>query len=215
MLNRILMAAAAVAVLAVPAAASAAHSGSHAPSKVVTHKPCKAKHTKVCKFVKRAKQIKASRVLPLNGKNGLNGHDGANGANGKDGAQGLVGPQGIKGDKGDSYLAGAYYSIAYYNAGDTNAGAIATVACKNTTDTAISGGVSVDDYLKNTPVSQSFPGRMDWSTNTPKPNRLDGWVIQFGGNAGATSDKSPEKVKVWALCVPGLSIPVEQTYTQS
>jgi hypothetical protein len=112
-------------------------------------------------------------------------------------------------------LDGAYYAVAYYDKGDTNAGAIATVACKATTDTAISGGVSIDDYTKNTPVAQSFPGRMDWSTNTPKVGRLDGWVVQFGGNAGTVSDKAPEKEKVWALCVPELKLPVVQTYTQS
>jgi hypothetical protein len=58
---------------------------------------------------------------------------------------------------------------------------------------------------------------MDWSlaTPAPKPNRLDGWIVQFGGNAGATADKAPEKVKVWALCVPSTTIPVEVTYTQS
>ena len=44
---------------------------------------------------------------------------------------------------------------------------------------------------------------MDWNTNAPKPSRLDGWIVQFGGNAGTTSDKDPEKVKIWALCVPG------------
>jgi hypothetical protein len=56
---------------------------------------------------------------------------------------------------------------------------------------------------------------MDWSTNAPKADRLDGWIVQFGGNAGATSDKAPEKVKVYALCVPGAQIAVEQTFTQS
>jgi len=65
--------------------------------------------------------------------------------------------------------------------------------------------------MKTVPVGQSFPGRMDWSTNTPKANRLDGWVVQFASQTGS----APEKVKVWALCVPGLSVPVEQTYTQS
>jgi hypothetical protein len=112
-------------------------------------------------------------------------------------------------------LTGAYYSVAYYDKGDTNAGAIATVACKKTTDSAISGGAQVlgldaTANSRNTPVSSSFPGRMDWSTNTPLPNRLDGWIVQFAGGAIA-----PEKVKVWALCVPGLVLPVEQTYVQS
>ena len=56
---------------------------------------------------------------------------------------------------------------------------------------------------------------MDWDTNTPKANRLDGWIVQFGGNAGAVSDKDPLKVKVWALCVPNTDIPVKQTYSQN
>jgi hypothetical protein len=137
------------------------------------------------------------------------------GEQGPKGEPGAPGPKGEPGAPGDSYLTGAYYSVAYYDNGNVNAGAISTVACKLETDTAISGGVSIDDYTKNTPVSQSFPGRMDWATNTPKPNRLDGWVIQFGGNAGAVSDKDPLKVKVWALCVPGLTLPVVETYTQS
>ena len=148
------------------------------------------------------------------GPQGPAGQQGPQGPAGAKGDTGDKGEKGDKGDKGDSYLAGAYYSVAYYNAGNTNAGAIATVACKSTADTAISGGVSIDDYTKNTPVSQSFPGRMDWNTNTPKPNRLDGWIIQFGGNAGPVSDKAPEKVKVWALCVPSLNVPVETTYVQ-
>lgn len=136
------------------------------------------------------------------------------------GAKGDRGYTGAKGAKGDSLMAGAYYSTAFYDVGDTNAGAIATVACKAVTDTAISGGVQTlgldaDANSRNTPVSSSFPGRMDWNTNAPKAGRLDGWIVQFGGNAGATSDKDPQKVKVWALCVPGMTIPVDQTYTQS
>jgi len=141
------------------------------------------------------------------------------GAPGERGPAGPKGDTGAKGAKGDSGLLGAYYSVAFYNAGDTNAGAIATVACKATTDVAISGGVQVlgieeGANARNTPVSSSFPGRMDWSTGAPRPDRLDGWIVQFGGNAGATSDAAPLKTKIWALCVPGASIPVEQTYAQ-
>jgi hypothetical protein len=145
----------------------------------------------------------------------------------KGGATGAAGAAGAKGDKGANGLLGAFYATAFYNAGDTNAGAIATVACDQTSTafTANSGGVQVLGIgdtqgeiaaanSRNTPVSSSFPGRMDWSTNSPKPNRLDGWIVQFGGNAGATSDKDPLKVKVWALCVPDTSIPVVQTYSQ-
>jgi Collagen triple helix repeat (20 copies) len=142
------------------------------------------------------------------GSQGPKGNTGPAGAPGQNGAQG---PAGQNGQNGDSYLQGAYYSVAYYDVGDTNGGAIATVACKAPTDTAISGGVSTDDYTKTVPVGQSFPGRMDWSTNTPKPGRLDGWIVQFASQNG----QAPEKVKVWALCVPNLNAPVNQTYTES
>jgi hypothetical protein len=112
-------------------------------------------------------------------------------------------------------MLGAYYAVAFYDVGDTNSGAIATVACSAITDTAISGGVQIlgldaTANARNTPVSSSFPGRMDWSTNTPKADRLDGWIVQFGGGSIA-----PEKVKVYALCVPSLTVPVVNTYTQS
>jgi hypothetical protein len=151
------------------------------------------------------------------GDAGASGAQGPKGDKGDTGASGPQGPKGDKGDKGDtgaagdSYLDGAYYSVGYYDVGNTNGGAIATVACKAQTDTAISGGVSTDDYTKSVPVGQSLPGRMDWSTNTPKQGRLDGWIIQFASQNGS----APEKVKVWALCVPGLHVPVNQTFTQS
>jgi hypothetical protein len=150
----------------------------------------------------------------------LHGANGLNGAPGPQGEQGNRGPKGDKGDPGDSYLSGAYYSVASYDVGDTNGGAVATVACKAQTDTAISGGVQTlqlgsNGLANNVPVSSSFPGRMDWSTNTPKSGRLDGWIVQFGGNSSSTDLGSPQYVKVWALCVPGLNVPVVQTYTES
>jgi hypothetical protein len=147
----------------------------------------------------------------LLGPKGDTGPQGPQGSQGPKGDTGTTGAQGPKGDKGDSYLDGAYYSVAYYDKGDTNGGAIATVACNAQTDTAISGGVSTDDFTKTVPVGQSFPGRMDWDTNTPKPGRLDGWIVQFASQNGS----APQKVKVWALCVPGLKVPVLPTYTES
>ena len=167
-------------------------------TRAITHKPHKGKHH----ITKRATR----RIIA--GSQGPKGDTGPAGAPGQNGAQG---PAGQNGQNGDSYLQGAYYSVAYYDVGDTNGGAIATVACKAPTDTAISGGVSTDDYTKTVPVGQSFPGRMDWSTNTPKPGRLDGWIVQFASQNG----QAPEKVKVWALCVPNLNVPVNQTYTES
>lgn len=166
--------------------------------------PHKAKH--------HATKRHTSRIVHgARGPKGAAGPAGAPGKNGQDGTQGPAGQNGQNGQNGDSYLKGAYYSVAYYDKGDTNGGAIATVVCKAPTDTAISGGVSTDDYTKTVPVGQSFPGRMDWSTNTPKANRLDGWIVQFASQNGS----APEKVKVWALCVPGLDVSASQTYTQS
>ena len=46
----------------------------------------------------------------------------------------LKGAKGDKGDKGANGLTGAYYAVAYYNKGDTNAGAIATVRASDATD---------------------------------------------------------------------------------
>jgi hypothetical protein len=154
------------------------------------------------------------------GRMGPQGPAGHAGAPGKDST--VAGPKGDKGEKGLSGLEGAFYAVAKYNDGDTNAGAIATVACNSnptkTDYTAIAGGVQTvgtnDTNAYNTPVASSFPGRMDWSTNKPRENRLDGWIVQFGGNAGAQSDKAPEKVNVWALCVPRTDIPVNVTFQQ-
>ncbi len=149
------------------------------------------------------------------GETGAKGDKGDTGDTGIQGIQGVPGEAGVQGEPGDSYLAGAYYAVAKYDVGNTNEGAIATVACSAVTDVAVSGGVQVVDSSKNTPVSSSFPGRMDWNTNTPKVDRLDGWIVQFGGNAGATADKAPEKVNIWALCVPDLTVPVVTTFVQS
>jgi len=168
--------------------------------------------------------LHARKVLHgATGAAGPSGKDGTNGLNGTNGLAGARGPKGDKGDPGaagDSYLHGAYYSVANYDLGDTNGGAVATVACKDQGDTAISGGVQTlqlgtNGLQNNVPVSSSFPGRMDWNTNTPKTGRTDGWIVQFGGNSSSTDLGSPQFVKVWALCVPGLNVPVEQTYSES
>ena len=141
-------------------------------------------------------QIKSGVIditdLSSKARTALKGQKGSKGAQGPKGATGAMG---AKGDKGDSGLTGAFYATAFYNVGNTNDGAIATVACDadpaKTDYVAISGGVQVlgldaGANSRNTPVSSSFPGRMDWATNAPKPDRLDGWIVQFGGNAGAT-----------------------------
>lgn len=128
--------------------------------------------------------------------------------------------------KDSDSLEGAFYATHDYDS--ANAGAIATVACDSdpakTDYVAISGGVRTLGYEStrgenNTPVSSSFPGRMMWADNPantlgydfPKPDRLDGWIVQFGGNAGPVSDRNLGKVQVWALCVPSLETQVNPT----
>jgi hypothetical protein len=144
------------------------------------------------------------------GKTGATGATGKAGVNGTNGTNGAPGANGKDGKDGDAAFTGAYYSVAFYDVGDTNQGAIATVACSSPTDTAISGGVQSLGLGGNpAAVASSFPGRMDWTTNTPKADRLDGWIVQFDAT------NAPQKVKVYALCVPNLTIPVNQTYLQS
>jgi hypothetical protein len=104
--------------------------------------------------------------------------------------------------------AGTVYRVAHY-ANGANGTAVATVACADTEAksqkyVAVAGGVQVidadgDSTFSNdnaVPVADSFPGRMDWSTNSPKPGRLDGWVVRWGDDT-----KSMPQVNVWAVCM--------------
>ena len=109
-------------------------------------------------------------------------------------------------NKDNDSFSGAVYRVENYTNGG---GGDATVACA--TDeatsqkyTAIAGGVEAGHTGTNGfSVAASFPGRMDWSTGTPKSGRLDGWIVL--GNGQYT-----DNLKVWALCVPTTSIPVQQ-----
>jgi hypothetical protein len=113
------------------------------------------------------------------------------------------------GTPGKNGLDGAVYRVENYQNGG---GGSATVACASDEATsqkytAIAGGVQgstvADQSASGFAVSSSFPGRMDWDTKTPKPNRLDGWIVLGNGQHTST-------LKVWALCVPTTSIPVQQ-----
>jgi len=112
------------------------------------------------------------------------------------------------GPKGDNGLKGAIYRVENYQNGG---GGSATVACADDDATsqkytAIAGGVQgstvADQATNGFAVTSSFPGRMDWDTNTPKPNRLDGWIVLGNG-------KHTDTLKVWALCVPTTDIAVQ------
>jgi len=144
----------------------------------------------------------------LKSTQGPKGNQGNQGPAGPAGSKGDVGP---KGDQGVSGLTGAVYRVADYGTG----GGRASVACADTEAesqkyTAIAGGVQSDDSTGTTtatqPVTSSFPGRMDWSTNQPKPNRLDGWIVNFGSGG-----QPVDVLRVWALCVPNTGITVQVT----
>jgi hypothetical protein len=73
-------------------------------------------------------------------------------------------------------------------------GAIATVAC-SPGKVALGGGYwftsEHDSGFNSQAVSDgsgviaSFPGRMDWSTNTVKPNDNSGWIVQVNNKVNA------------------------------
>jgi hypothetical protein len=153
------------------------------------------------------------------GPAGASGAPGATGTAGAQGPKGDTGSQGPAGTPGASGFAGAFYSVQSYTE-TVGVGAIATAACdpndaaNSQKYVAISGGVQDTDSATNmttndsqVAVAASFPGRMDWNTNTPKAFRTDGWIVQFA-HVGAQDNN----LEVWALCVPvsdfGGSIPV-------
>ncbi len=154
----------------------------------------------------------------VKGDKGLDGAPGKDGVDGKDGA---VGPQGQPGAKGADGVSGYEVMTYDYIKGvghregkpgaatgyvGANNSAIATVACSSEDKVAISGGYFIrngtSDVVQSPNVGQgagvvaSFPGRMDWSTNTPKPNRNDGWIVQFNGNGGPSFD-----VTLYVVCI--------------
>lgn len=135
-------------------------------------------------------------------RTGTAGTAGAQGPAGPAGADGKPGAAGAQGPKGASGLEGAIYRVTEYANGG---GGSATTACADTNEesmkyVAIAGGVQgsrsgVTEKQDGFLVSSSFPGRMDWSTGTPKPGRLDGWIV-FGNS------QHTDTLRVWALCVP-------------
>jgi len=164
--------------------------------------------------------IKLADIHPAT-KAALKGERGAQGPAGAQGAQGPVGPQGAagaKGEKGDKGEKGGftglvtrhYDYIADANYPGAGSGGIATVACDDDpavsqTKVAIGGGVQFLDvgrsagtlqnpYVGETHITDSFPGRMNWETNTPKLNRLDGWIVRL--NTTPSVD-----MRVWVTCV--------------
>lgn len=142
-------------------------------------------------------KIKVKSVVGKSGANGTNGVNGAPGVNGKDGIAGPAGKDGLNGVSG--------YEVMTWDYDNVGPGGIATVACSSQSKVAISGGFhtrnGVTDMSGNMPalsngsgIVSSFPGRMDWTTNTPKPGRLDGWIMRF-------NDKPAGAVTLYVVCI--------------
>ena len=152
------------------------------------------------------------------GDTGANGPQGQTGAQGPKGDRGANGPQGPKGDpgaQGPKGVSGYEVRTWRYSKDDANSdmgpgyvgvggGAIATVAC-SPGKVAIGGGYRFtsegDAGFNSSAVSDgsgviaSFPGRMDWSTNTVKPNDDSGWIVQVNDKVNAAD------MTLYVVCV--------------
>lgn len=140
------------------------------------------------------------------GDTGATGAAGATGATGATGAQGPQGPKGVSGyevrtwryskDDANSDMGPGYVGVG--------GGAIATVAC-SPGKVAIGGGYrfTSEDATGFNPsaladgsgVIASFPGRMDWNTNTVKPNDNSGWIVQVNNKVNAAD------MTLYVICV--------------
>jgi len=161
--------------------------------------------------VRKAVQGKGGNVGVQNvaGPQGSKGDPGVTGAKGDPGAPGARGPQGPAGTSGYEVRTWRYSKDdANSDSGPgyvgVGSGAIATVAC-SPGKVALSGGyrfTSDGGSGFNAPavsdgsgVVASFPGRMDWNTNTVKPNDNSGWIVQVNSKVNAAD------MTLYVVCV--------------
>ena len=145
----------------------------------------------------------------------LQGQKGDTGAGGATGAPGATGATGAQGPQGPAGVSGYEVRTWRYSTDDANSdmgpgyvgvggGAIATVAC-SPGKVAIGGGYRFtspgDNGFNSQALSDgsgvvaSFPGRMDWSTNTVKPNDNSGWIVQVNNKVNAAD------MTLYVMCV--------------
>jgi len=160
----------------------------------------------------KLEDISSRAKTALKGKTGATGSKGDAGAMGATGAKG---EKGEKGEKGDTGVSGYEVRTWRYSTDDANtdsgpgyvgvgSGAIATVAC-STGKVAIGGGYRFKSQGDNgfspqalhdgSGVVASFPGRMDWNTNTVKPNDNSGWIVQVNDKVNAAD------MTLYVVCV--------------
>jgi hypothetical protein len=157
----------------------------------------------------------------LRGEKGAKGNTGATGRKGAKGVPGATGPKGdtgatgARGPQGSAGVSGYEVRTWRYSKDDANSdmgpgyvgvggGAIATVAC-SPGKVAIGGGYRFTSEHDNGFNSQalsngsgviaSFPGRMDWTTNTVKPNNNSGWIVQVNNNVNLAD------MTMYVICV--------------
>jgi hypothetical protein len=149
------------------------------------------------------------------GDTGAVGPAGPAGATGAQGPQGPAGANGPQGPKGNDGISGYEVHTWRYSKDDDNSdmgpgytgvggGAIATVAC-SPGKVAIGGGYRFtsphDSGFFSQAVSDgsgvvaSFPGRIDWNTNTVKPNDNSGWIVQVNDKVNAAD------MTLYVICV--------------
>jgi hypothetical protein len=159
-----------------------------------------------------ASDLSSAARKALKGQQGSKGNTGATGAQGPQGPKGDPGAQGPHGPAG---VSGYEVKTWRYSKDDANSdmgpgyvgvgsGAIATVAC-SPGKVALGGGyrfTSSGDNGFNSPaisdgsgVVASFPGRMDWDTNTVKPNNNTGWIVQVNNKVNAAD------MTLYVVCV--------------
>jgi len=160
-------------------------------------------------LITSSSQIKDGTVrladLAPGARKALHGNSGAKGDLGPAGPQGPKGNAGPQGPKGSDGVSGYEVRTWRYSKDDANSdagpgylgvgsGAIATVACSDG-KVALGGGYRFTSEHDNGFNSQalrdgsgviaSFPGRMDWNTNTVKPNNNTGWIVQVNDKVNA------------------------------
>jgi hypothetical protein len=159
-----------------------------------------------------ASDLSSAARKALKGQQGSKGNTGATGAQGPQGPKGDPGAQGPHGPAG---VSGYEVKTWRYSKDDANtdtgpgyvgvgSGAIATVAC-SPGKVALGGGyrfTSAGDNGFNSPaisdgsgVVASFPGRMDWDTNTVKANNNTGWIVQVNNKVNLAD------MTMYVICV--------------
>jgi hypothetical protein len=200
-----------VAVLGAVALTLLITTGAFAANKMLTGANIKNGSIGVVDLSKSAK----AALKGQSGEKGATGEKGETGAAGPQGPAGAIGATGAQGPQGPHGASGYEVRTWRYSTDDANtdagsgypgvgSGAIATVACSSG-KVAIGGGYrfkSQGDNGFNSPaisdgsgVVASFPGRMDWSTNTVKPNDNSGWIVQVNNKVNAAD------MTLYVICV--------------